>query len=96
MISIVEFCVRTRLDRPVVESWVEVGWLIPPRTEPELAFAEIDVARARLICELRRDFGVNDEGVEVILHLLDQVHDLRRAMGEILVELRRSSADGQG
>lgn len=94
MISIVEFCVRTRLEQPVVETWVEVGWLIPPQTQPEIAFAEIDVARARLIAELRHDFGVNDEGVAVVLHLLDQVHDLRRAMGEVLGELQRRRGAG--
>jgi chaperone modulatory protein CbpM len=89
MIPIVEFCVLTRLEPPIVETWVAAGWLIPPQTEPEVAFAEIDVARARLICELRQDFGVNDEGVAVILHLLDQVHDLRRTLGDILAELRK-------
>jgi chaperone modulatory protein CbpM len=89
MIPIVEFCVLTRLERPIVETWVAAGWLIPPQTEPEVAFAEIDVARAHLICELRQDFGVNDEGVAVILHLLDQVHDLRRTLGDILVEMRK-------
>jgi chaperone modulatory protein CbpM len=92
MITIVEFCVRTRLERPQVESWVEVGWLVPPQTEPEIVFAEIDVARARLISDLRQDFGVNDEGVEVILHLLDQVYDLRRVLGETVKELDRRSA----
>ena len=65
MISIVEFCVRTRLERPLVETWVRAGWLIPPRTEPEPVFAEIDVARALLIAQLRNDLGVNDEGVTV-------------------------------
>lgn len=89
MIPIVEFCVLTRQERTVIETWVAAGWLLPPQTEPEIAFAEIDVARARLIAELRLDFGVNDEGVAVILHLLDQVHDLRRTLGDVLVELRR-------
>lgn len=94
--SIVEFCSLTRLDRPLVESWVAAGWLIPPQTEPEPAFAEVDLARARLIRELRTDFGVNDEGVDVILHLLDQVYDLRRAMGEVRDELNRSKSAGKG
>jgi chaperone modulatory protein CbpM len=87
MISLMEFCVRTRLERPVVESWVAAGWLVPPQTEPEPAFADIDVARARLINELRSDMGVNEEGVELVLHLLDQVHDLRRMLGEVLKAL---------
>lgn len=87
MISIQEFCTRTRLERPVVETWVQVGWLLPPQAEPELAFAEIDVARARLIAELRNDLGVNDEGVTVALHLLDQVYDLRRTLASVLREM---------
>jgi chaperone modulatory protein CbpM len=90
VISIVEFCTRTRLERPVVETWVETGWLIPPQVEPELVFAEIDVARARLIVELRNDLGVNDEGVAVALHLLDQVYDLRRTLAGVLREVRRT------
>ena len=93
MISIVEFCVRTRLERPVVETWIEAGWLLPPQTKPEIGFAEIDVARARLISDLRGDLGVNDEGVDVILHLLDQVHDLRRTLTDIATELRRQETD---
>jgi chaperone modulatory protein CbpM len=88
VISIVEFCVRTRLERPVVETWVDAGWLIPPQAEPELGFAEVDIARARLIAELRSDFGVNDEGVTLVLHLLDQVHDLRRTLAEVLREVQ--------
>jgi chaperone modulatory protein CbpM len=89
MITIVEFCSRTRLERPVVEAWVRAGWLLPPQAEPELGFADIDVARARLISELRADFGVNDDGIAVVLHLLDQVHDLRRTLAEALKELER-------
>ena len=95
MISIVEFCTLTKVERPLVERWVAAGWLIPPQTAPEPAFAEIDVARARLIRELRADFGVNDEGVDLILHLLDQVYDLRRVMGEVRDELVRRKSDGE-
>jgi chaperone modulatory protein CbpM len=94
VISIVEFCVLTRLERPVVETWLEAGWLVPPQNEPEPAFAEIDVARAKLIAELQRDFGVNDEGVTVVLHLLDQVHDLRRTLADVLEEVRRTHGQG--
>jgi chaperone modulatory protein CbpM len=43
----------------------------------------MDVARARLIRDLKDDFGVNDAGVDVILHLLDQLHGLRRAFDQL-------------
>ncbi len=42
--------------------------------------SNIDLARARLILDLHGPMGVNDEGIAVVLHLLDQVHGLRRAL----------------
>jgi chaperone modulatory protein CbpM len=48
----------------------------------------VDLARAKLIRDLRDDLGVNDEGISVILHLLDQVHGLRRSMQHLLNEMR--------
>jgi chaperone modulatory protein CbpM len=38
------------------------------------------VARAQLIQDLREEMGVNDEGVALILQLIDQIHGLRRAL----------------
>jgi chaperone modulatory protein CbpM len=88
MISVHEFLVRARLEQQSLEAWLTAGWLIPPQTEPELAFSEIDLARAQLIRDLREGLGVNDERVTVILHLLDQMHGLRRSMHDLLHELR--------
>ena len=92
MISVQELVFRVSVDREVVESWIEAGWLEPQR-EPELAFSEVDLARARLIRELKQDFGVNDEGISLVLHLLDQVHGLRRGLQELTSELRRVRGD---
>ena len=91
MITVQEFLVRAHLDHQALDCWVAAGWLIPQR-DPELGFSEVDLARATLIRELREDFGVNDEGVSVILHLLDQVHGLRRTMHSLLQELRNQRA----
>jgi chaperone modulatory protein CbpM len=88
MISVHEFCIRARLDNQVLETWIAAGWLVPQR-EPELAFSDIDLARAILIRELREDLGVNEEGISVILHLLDQLHGLRKTMCELREELRK-------
>jgi chaperone modulatory protein CbpM len=88
MISVQEFLIRTRLEHHLLDAWVESGWLLPPQTEPELMFSDIDLARVQLIRDLREDFGVNDEGVSVILHLIDQMHGLRRSMQGLLDEMR--------
>ena len=42
-----------------------------------------DLARARLIKDLKVDFGANDEGVTIILHLLDQLYGLRCLVRDI-------------
>ncbi len=88
MISRQEFLVRARVEHQTLEGWIAAGWIIPPQTEPEVAFSDVDLARAQLIRDLRDDLGVNDEGVSVILHLLDQVHGLRRSMQHLLNEMR--------
>ena len=88
MISVQEFLIRAHLEHRSLEAWIAAGWLVPPQTEPELMFSDIDLARAQLIRDLREDFGVNDEGVSVILHLVDQMHGLRRSMEGLLNEMR--------
>ena len=87
MITVQEFLVRARVEHRSLEAWIAAGWLIPPQTEPERMFNDVDLARAQLIRDLHEDFGVNDEGVSVILHLIDQMHGLRRSMQDLLDEL---------
>jgi chaperone modulatory protein CbpM len=93
MISAQEFLVRARLDHRSLETWIAAGWLIPPQTDPEPVFSDVDLARAQLIRDLREDLGVNDEGISVVLHLIDQMHGLRRSMQELLAAMRAGQAD---
>lgn len=79
-----EFLVRAKLDSATLEVWIAEGWLIPAGTPAEQAFHDADVARAQLIQDLMHDLGVNVEGVGVILNLVDQVHGLRNALGEVV------------
>lgn len=82
-------------DMPEAElvSWVERGWVQPDAEGNTWEFREIDVARVRLIRELRRDVDVNDEAMPVVLSLLDQVYDLRRALRRISDALRTQPDD---
>ena len=52
--------------------------------DPEVSFTEADVARAELIRDLMGDLAVNDAGVGVILDLVDQMHGLRKMLGDLL------------
>lgn len=88
-----EFLAISGLEIERLELCLEQHWLVPTQGATGIEFTEIDVARARLIGELRDDFGSNDAGIDIILHLLDQLHDMRRAFGELRVQLRPGSGE---
>src|SRR5262249_2829165 len=87
MISVQEFLIRAHLEHRSLEAWIAAGWLIPPQTEPELMFSDIDLARAQLIGDLREASGVNDEGILATWILVDQLHGLRGRMEGLLDEM---------
>jgi chaperone modulatory protein CbpM len=89
--SKLEFLSRAGLEVETLDIWLEQHWLIPDQTSGGLNFSEMDLARARLIGDLKADFGVNDEGVDVVLHLVDQLHGLRRALAQLNRDLQETS-----
>ncbi|WP_337876822.1 hypothetical protein [Elioraea sp.] len=74
------FCLRARLDAGTLDAWIEAGYL---RRE----LAEADLARALLVRDLIEELGVNEEGVEVVLDLVDQLHAARAALRRVLAVL---------
>jgi chaperone modulatory protein CbpM len=82
-----EFLAHAGLKTQTLKLWLEQHRLIPERTSAGTHFSDMDVARARLIGELQTNFGVNEEGVDIILHLLDQLHGLRRALDQLHKDL---------
>ena len=88
IISKIDFLDRAQLDRETLEVWIEEEWLVPRGAATELTFSEADLSRAQLIRDLKQDLGVNDEGVGVILNLLDQVHGLRKVLADVLQSVR--------
>jgi chaperone modulatory protein CbpM len=88
MISKQEFLVRAQLEGETLEAWIEEEWLIPGGSAGEVTFSDADVARAQLIRDLKNDLGINDEGVGVVLNLVDQVHGLRRVLTEVFRSAR--------
>ena len=63
-----------------IERWIENDWVRPDGQRGAWAFDAIDVARVRLIHELRDRLDVNEAALPVVLLLLDQLYDLRRQM----------------
>jgi len=88
-----EFLKRAHLDNTTLEIWIREEWVIPSREQGGApSYSEADLARARLIHDLRHNMGVNDEGLGLVLHLIDQVHGLRRALAQALGSLHERDA----
>ena len=64
--------------------WVEQGWVVPDAEGTAFVFREIDVARVRLIHDLRRDMDVGEDAIPLVLSLLDQIYELRSQLKEAL------------
>ena len=60
--------------------WVGKGWVRPSGGQTGPEFDELDLARIRLIRQLRHDMKVNIEALPIVLSLIDQVYDLRREL----------------
>jgi chaperone modulatory protein CbpM len=78
-----EFISRSHLDAATLNVWIDEEWLIPRASGSPRQFSDADLARALLIRDLKLDLGVNDEGIAIILHLLDQLHGLRSLVRDI-------------
>ena len=66
-----------------LERWISNDWVRPDARAGAYAFREIDVARVRLIQELRDKLEINEAALPVVLLLLDQLYDLRRRMRDL-------------
>jgi chaperone modulatory protein CbpM len=63
-----------------VRHWIAESWIHPEGGGAELRFTRTDVARVRLIRELRHDLAIEEESLPVVLSLLDQLYATRRRL----------------
>lgn len=82
LLSFQEVCQDCDLPEEEIMRFIEEEWILPSDPE-DLLFDEEDRARLELIRELKNDLGVNDEGIPIILRLLDQLHLLRLRITQI-------------
>ena len=60
--------------------WCEAGWVAPALGEAGPVFDEVDLARIRLVRELRDDLGLDEGAIPVVLSLVDQLYGVRREL----------------
>jgi chaperone modulatory protein CbpM len=68
------------LQAEELRRWIDERWVRPEGDVKAYVFQEVDVARIRLIRELRYELAIDDEAMPVVLRLLDQVYALRRRL----------------
>jgi chaperone modulatory protein CbpM len=84
------------LDAAELSGWIEQRWVQPERAASEAwVFYEIDVARVRLIYDLRRQLDTPEETMPLLLSLLDQVYELRRKLKAMTRALESQPPDVQ-
>ena len=75
-------CEELQLDEETVLSWVKCR-LVQPMDLEGPVFDEEDYSRIRLIADLRETYNTNDESLEIIMHLVDQIHILTSELKKI-------------
>jgi chaperone modulatory protein CbpM len=81
------------LQEAELKHWIDERWVRPEAVSEGYVFREVDVARVRLIVELRRDLAIDEEALPVVLQLLDQVYALRRRLRAISEALDAQPAE---
>ena len=74
---------EVRIDRVTLEDYIARQWLRPIPAETGWHFEDIDIARLELVCHLTQDIDINDEGMDVVLSLLDQLYGMRAHMRKL-------------
>lgn len=69
-----------RLTIRELRSWVREGWVRPAQGEDGPFFDELDIARIRLLCDLRKDMAISGDTIPVILSLIDRLHKSQREL----------------
>lgn len=79
---------RSRLTR-----FVQAEIVVPVQSSSGPMFAEIDLARLNLLCELTDDFDLDEDSLAVIISLIDQLHTTRSDLRSLLSVLEDEAQD---
>ena len=78
-----------------IEQYIVRGWIRPLREPAGWAFEEIDIARMQLVRHLTEDIRVNEEGMDVVLSLLDQLYGLRAHIQKVKEAIKQQPSEVQ-
>jgi chaperone modulatory protein CbpM len=80
MTDIAAVCRLCGIEVHELEHWIGEEWVLPESGAGGYVFHEVDVARVRLIIEMKRDLALDEGAIPVVLRLLDQLYAVRRRL----------------
>lgn len=83
------------INQTVVEQYIVRGWVRPLREPTGWHFEEIDIARMQLVHHLTQDIQVNEQGMDVVLSLLDQLYGLRARIQKVKEAIKQQPSEVQ-
>lgn len=75
-----------------LRGWIERGWVRAEWQDPDWVLDDIDVARVRLVYDVRHMMGVTEDAIPLVLSLLDQIYGLRAQMRAVAQAVERQPA----
>ncbi|HEX3983110.1 MAG TPA: chaperone modulator CbpM [Acidisoma sp.] len=94
MITIESLCATiSGLQADHLQRWIDNAWIRPDGDRGRYRFHDIDVARVRLIVELRDDLGVDESALPVVLSLMDQLYETRRQIRRLCSAIETSVSE---
>lgn len=72
-----------RLTELRLTRFVEARIVLPVESSAGLGFRRIDLARIELLCELAEEFDLDEDGLGLVISLVDQLHAARRDLRAI-------------
>ena len=88
-----------RLTPPRLTAFVAAGVVLPLKVASGagpavgLAFRRIDLARLELLCELVEEFDLDDDGLGLVIRLVDQLHATRRDLNRLCAAVAEEDLD---
>lgn len=74
----------SRLTRGQLHEFIDRELVRPIQAPSGYVFAQVDVARLELLCDLSVDLELDEIALEMVIGLIDQVHELRRDLNSVL------------
>ena len=72
------------LTEPRLQSYLRLRIIRPVMSDAGPHYREVDLARLRLICDLEEDYTLGEDGLLLVLSLLDEMHGLRGDLHSLL------------